>query len=282
MPNPPNPRMILPLVCGLLLAGAAVHGVTLKERFDQTVPLKAGAEVRLSNVNGGVTFEAWDRGEVRIEAEKQVRAGNDETARKVMAQIKIEVTPGPAGLRIDTRVPSHENGLFDGLLGQGVSAGVSYKVHVPRQVSVDVEDSNGAVQLTGTRGNAHLQTSNGGVTVHQVEGTLRLKSTNGGIGVAGSAGTLTAETTNGGIQAELTRLAAGDLRLETSNGGVTLRLPRGARFSVDAETSNGSIASDFQVPGEKQGRHSLKGDVNGGGGKLYIRTSNGGVHLGQI
>jgi DUF4097 and DUF4098 domain-containing protein YvlB len=257
-----TPR-ILPLFCGLLLAGAAVHGVTLKERFDQTVPLRPGSEVRLSNVNGGIAFEAWDRNEVRIEAEKHVRAGSDETARKLMAKIRIEVAPGPSGLRIDTRMPKNENGLFDGLFGDSESAGVSYKVHVPRQVSVNVENTNGGIQLAGTRGNARLETSNGGLSLHEVEGEMTLK------------------TTNGGIQAELTRLAAGDLRLETTNGGVSVRLPRDARFSIDAETSNGGIASDFPVQGGQPGRHSLKGDVNGGGARLVIRTSNGGVHIRQ-
>ena len=31
---------ILPLLCGLLLVGAAAHAATLKDRFDQTVPLR--------------------------------------------------------------------------------------------------------------------------------------------------------------------------------------------------------------------------------------------------
>jgi DUF4097 and DUF4098 domain-containing protein YvlB len=94
-----------------------------------------------------------------------------------------------------------------------------------------------------------------------------------------SAGSLQADTSNGSIHAELTRFTPKDLRLETSNGSVVLRLPRDSRFSVDAETSNGSIQSDFPVPGEKTGRNSLKGHVNGGGTTVYVRTSNGGVQI---
>ncbi|HEY0511775.1 MAG TPA: DUF4097 family beta strand repeat-containing protein [Thermoanaerobaculia bacterium] len=270
---------ILSLLGGLLLGGAAAHGVTLKERFDQTVPLRSG-EVRLANVNGGIVFEAWDRGEVRIEAEKQVRAGNDETAHKLMSQIRIEVTPGRSGLRIDTHIPKSESGLFDGLFGDSVSVGVSYKIHVPRQASIEVVDSNGGIRLTGTRGNAHLHTTNGGLAVEDVQGDMDLETTNGSIGVDRSSGALKAVTTNGGIKAELADLSAGaDLSLETTNGGVSLRLPRDARFSVDAETSNGGVASDFPVQGGQPGRRSLKGDVNGGGSKVVIRTTNGGVHI---
>ncbi|HET9210871.1 MAG TPA: DUF4097 family beta strand repeat-containing protein, partial [Thermoanaerobaculia bacterium] len=94
-----------------------------------------------------------------------------------------------------------------------------------------------------------------------------------------SEGAVKAESSNGGIDAELARLSGKDLSFETSNGGVSLRLPRGARFTVDAETSNGSVRSDFPVAGERPGKHSLQGPVNGGGPKLRVRTSNGGVRI---
>ena len=93
-------------LCALLLVGATAQAATLlKERFEQTVPLRPGSEVRLSNANGAVTLEAWDRPEVRIEAEKQVRAGSDAAARKLMSQIRIEVANTPAGVRIDSVRP---------------------------------------------------------------------------------------------------------------------------------------------------------------------------------
>jgi DUF4097 and DUF4098 domain-containing protein YvlB len=258
---------IFPLLCGLLLVGAAAHAATVKDRFDRTVPLRPGSEVRLTNINGGVTFEAWDRPEVRIEAEKRVKAGSDEAARKLMSQIRIEVANTPSGLRIDTRLPKREEGgmlaqLFNG--GGDVNMDVSYKVHVPRHVALDVESSNGAITVTGTQGNAHLETSNGRITV------------------AGLAGSLQAETSNGAIDAELTDLASGELSLESSNGGIAVRLPRDARLSVDAATSNGSVRSDFPVEGGRTGKSRLKGEINGGGARLFIRTSNGSVAIREI
>jgi hypothetical protein len=276
-----RPR-ILPLFCGLLVLGAAAHGVTLKERFDKTIPLRPGSQVRLTNVNGGVTFEAWDRNEVRVEAEKQVRARDSDLARKVMGQIHIDVAPDSSGLRIDTRMPKRGEtggGFWDGLLGNDVNYGVTYTVHVPRRTAVDVQSSNGGIELGGTQGDAHLRTSNGGLSVRNVEGDLELRTSNGGITVVRSAGALSAKTTNGAIQAELTDFPSGaDLSLESTNGGISIRLPRDARFSLDAATSNGGVDSDFPLPGKKGG-HRLEGDVNGGGPKLLIRTSNGGVHV---
>jgi len=284
MPIPHLTRKSAPLLCGLLLLAAAAQAVTLKDRFDQTVPLKGGSEVRLSNVNGGVTFEAWDRNEVHVEAEKQVRAGSDDQARKLMSQIKIDVTSGPSGVRIDTRMPKREEGglLADLFNGGEVSMGVSYKVHVPRQVALEIVNTNGGLQVTGTQGNAQLKTSNGSLTVREVSGDMTLKTSNGHISVAGSEGTVKAETSNGGIDAELTRYSGHELSFATSNGAVSIRLPRDARFTVDAETSNGGVKGDFPVDGGRPGKHSLKGAVNGGGPTLYVRTSNGGVRIQEI
>ncbi|MFL6195640.1 MAG: DUF4097 family beta strand repeat-containing protein [Thermoanaerobaculia bacterium] len=276
-------RRILPLLGALLLAGSAAGAVTLKERFEKTVPLRAGSAIQLKNVNGSVTVEAWDRNEVRVEAEKQVKAGDRDQARKVMDQIHIDVTPGASGVRIETRMPKRENGFFEGLMGHNVNASVSYRVQVPRQVALDILNSNGGIRAVGTRGQAHLETSNGALTTEDVRGDMRLETSNGAITVARSQGAVTASTTNGAITAELTDLPDGrDLRFETSNGGVSLRLPRDARLSVDASTSNGGVSSDFAVEGGQTGRQSLKGDINGGGAKLFIRTSNGRVALDEI
>jgi DUF4097 and DUF4098 domain-containing protein YvlB len=271
-----------PLLCGLLLLAAAAQAVTLKDRFEQTVPLKPGSAVSLGNTNGGVTFEAWDRNEVHIVAEKQVRAGSDDQARKLMSEIRIAVVPGPSGLRVDTHMPKREGGILSGLFGGDVSLSVSYKVQVPRQVALDVTNSNGGLAVTGTQGNTKLETSNGALTVHGVSGDMTLKTSNGHISVAGSQGTVKAETSNGGIDAELTRYSGHELSFETSNGAVSVRLPRDARFTVDAETSNGGVKSDFPVNGGQPGKHSLKGTVNGGGPTLYIRTSNGGVRIQEV
>ncbi|HYH46749.1 MAG TPA: DUF4097 family beta strand repeat-containing protein, partial [Thermoanaerobaculia bacterium] len=132
--------------------------------------------------------------------------------------------------------------------------------------------------LVGTRGRADLSTTNGGVSVEDVEGNIRLRSTNGGLTVVNATGTLDGVTTNGGINAQLSDVN-GDISLQTTNGGVNLRLPENLRASVDIATSNGGIHSDLAVEGCKKTKRSLTGDINGGGGKLHVRSTNGGVRI---
>lgn len=273
----------LAVFLGVLLLGTAAGAETLTEKLDRTVPLQPGSQVQLSNVNGGVTLEAWDRDEVRIEAEKKVKAGNADTARKYMSQLKIDITQGAGGLKIDTRYPRRESGLFDWMFGKDVNADVTYRLHVPRRAALHVVTVNGGVSAVGTRGKAHLETTNGGLSVKDVQGDMVMETVNGGIDVQRSAGALRAESTNGAIEADLTGLPAdGELHLSTTNGGISIRLPRDARLSIDAGTTNGRVRSDLPIEGGQPGKRSLRGDLNGGGGRLYAQTTNGSIEINGI
>lgn len=282
MPTP-KLRRILPLFVGVLLLAAIAEAVTLKEPFNKTVPLRPGSEIRLANVNGGVTFDAWDRDEVKIEAEKQVKASSDSEARRIMGQVRIDVAQDAKGLRIETKVPRRENGFFDWVFGHEVNVSVNYRIHVPRRAGLDLDNVNGALTVTGTRGKARLETVNGGISINDVQGDLELETVNGSVDVRRAAGALRAVTTNGSIDAELSAFPDdSDLSFETTNGRVSLRLPRDARLSIDAATTNGRVQSDFEVEGGQPRKQSLRGDINGGGGKLYIRTTNGGVQISEL
>jgi DUF4097 and DUF4098 domain-containing protein YvlB len=61
------------------------------------------------------------------------------------------------------------------------------------------------------------------------------------------------------------------------NGSVTLSLPRDAAVRIEAENVNGSIRNE--LPGLHAEKHSLSGDLNGGGGTLSIETVNGGIEI---
>lgn len=275
-------RLSIPVLALALALGATSSPVqakeTVKETFLKTYPLQAGGELRVENTNGGITVEAWDRNEVRVEAVKQVKAESAEKAREAMKALRIEVTPSAGALQILTRYPKKGDGFFDWLSGSSVNMSVTYKIKAPRELAAKLLSTNGGVRLVGTRGRAELSTTNGGASVEDVEGDIRLRSTNGGLTVANAAGTLDGVTTNGGINAHLSEVD-GDISLRTTNGGVTLRLPQSLRASVDIATTNGGIHSDLAVEGGQKTRRSLSGEINGGGGKLYVRSTNGGVRI---
>jgi hypothetical protein len=279
-----QPKILVLAILSLIVLSAAALAETLTEAFSKTVPLAANGSLSLENINGDVTFEAWDRAEVQVSAEKRVKAGSEEEARKILSQVRIDVQAEPSAVRIETRMPKKEDrGFWSLLRGENRSIGVTYNVRVPRGAIVEADNVNGNIRLSGTRGTGRLETVNGRVEVQGTSGALVLESTNGNIKISGAEGAVKAATTNGSIQAELASIPEGrDLGFSSTNGGVTVRLPRDARLSVDAASTNGSIESDFELDGATAKRNRLTGDLNGGGGTLRIRTTNGSVQISEI
>jgi DUF4097 and DUF4098 domain-containing protein YvlB len=162
-----TPVLAVLAVLGSMAWTSAHAAVTVEKPFQQTYPLKSGGTLQVSNTNGGITVEAWDRAEVRVDAVKKIRAASAEKAEEIAKQITIDVRHDAGSVRIETKLPHSGigGGFLDWLTGNDSSASVTYKIKAPRDVVAKLESTNGGLRLAGTRGRAELETVNGGVTV---------------------------------------------------------------------------------------------------------------------
>lgn len=249
----------------ITLAASAVSAATLRETFDKTYDVRPEATVSLSNTNGAITIKTWDQPRVRVRAEKVVERGNEADAKETMAALRIEVDPAGGDLKVRTIYPKeHGTGLTDLLFG-GIlrRVNVTYELTVPRRVGLKVDDTNGAIRVSG------------------VTGRLEIGTTNGRIELTDCAGTLDLETTNGAIDA---KLAALDRRyphsVETTNGRIELTVPPNLAAEIDAETTNGHIECDLPVVQKgSMDRNTLRASANGGGVPVKLRTTNGSIEI---
>ena len=71
-----------------------------------------------------------------------------------------------------------------------------------------------------------------------------------------------------------------DMTFRTTNGSIKVYFPESLRADVEARTTNGSVRTDFpiEVRGEFSKRR-LKGKINGGGGRIVLHTTNGGIKI---
>jgi DUF4097 and DUF4098 domain-containing protein YvlB len=151
---------------------------------------------------------------------------------------------------------------------EGISVGgggvqVEYHVKVPVGAEVKFTTVNGGIEVSGLNGRITAETTNGGVTTRNIGGQLE------------------ATTTNGGLDIDVAKMPEGGVKLECTNGGIKLRLPRDAKATISASISNGGIsAGDLQIEqtGETSRRH-LEGRLNGGGPRVQIEGTNGGISL---
>jgi len=243
------------------LAAAVLNAETLTQTIDRTFDVRPGARFALDNVNGHVNVTSWDQSRVRVHAYKTVSRSDD--AKHALDALKVEMEPRDGGVTVHTIYPSRGSvGFLDFLAGNWSDAKVEYDITVPRSISLDVETTNGAIEVNG------------------VNGTLKVETTNGHIRLERCAGNVDASTTNGRIEAELLTVDRDRTnRLSTTNGKVILTVPPSLAAQVDASTTNGSIDSDLPVSTQSFSKHSLRGAINGGGAPLRLRTTNGSIEI---
>jgi hypothetical protein len=71
------------------------------------------------------------------------------------------------------------------------------------------------------------------------------------------------------------------VKLECTNGGIRLRLPADAKASISARITNGGIETSgltLDATGA-QSRRRLDGRLNGGGPRIDLEGTNGGIRI---
>jgi DUF4097 and DUF4098 domain-containing protein YvlB len=144
----------------------------------------------------------------------------------------------------------------------------------------ELQTAGGSITARDVRGSVEAETSGGSITVENAEGDVEAETSGGSITLTGIQGTANAETSGGSITAELTRGPDGPMTLETSAGSITLRLTEGTSIDIDAKASGGRVRTDLDI--EREGAESktkLKGELNGGGPLVTLRTSAGSIKI---
>ncbi len=276
-------RELRNLFLGAALFSAATlpaQAVTVHKVVSGVYPLAANGTLDLSNVNGSISIETWDRAKVEIRADKIVKSPNEDEANRGLDRLKVIVDAKPDRVKVEARFPKSSDGLFSWLSGRNSNAKVEFRVRIPREADLRIENVNGGISLEGGKGDLRLSTVNGPVSANGTSGTLNLESINGSIEVRSARGSIEASTVNGRIEADLADLAA-RTSLESTNGGITLRLPATVRANLTASTTNGRVSCDLPVDGTKK-RTRIEGTLNGGGPEIEIDTTNGGIEIAEL
>ena len=204
--------------------------------------------------------------------------------------------PARATVNLSTSGGSLDVSRLAGQVGLRTSGG---SLHVESiEGNVDGKTSGGSIRMRDVRGDITTSTSGGSINIVDVKGNLRAMTSGGGIDVENVSGESYASTSGGGVEIReaggrveahssggpvTVWFAAGNNRggdLSTSGGGVRTEIDPSVALTIDASSSGGGVSTD--VPVTVQGRidkHSLRGDLNGGGAVLRLRSSGGGVRI---
>jgi hypothetical protein len=228
-----------------------------QDQWTRSYTLAEGGRIEIINTNGRIVAEAGDGTAVEVTAERTARATTEEGARELLNRIEMREEVGGDSVRLETRGPSSR--------GMG-GYQVQYTVRVPLGVHVDLRTVNGGVRVTGLQGEVRAASTNGGVVGRDLRAQV-----------------VVGRVTNGGVEVELLEPLGADGRVElgSTNGGVRLTLPAESRATVSARAVNGGVTVDslaLTVSGE-QTRRRIEGTLNGGGARVELSTTNGGVRV---
>lgn len=159
---------------------------------------------------------------------------------------------------------------------------VHIQVSVPRATALDISSANGALLVSGVKGEARLGTADGAVHVDNFDGNLHARTSDGAVVVGGRFDLLDLNTGDGHIAADVWKGSHmnGNWNLRTADGSITLKLPDDLPAFLDAWTSEGHI--DLQLPVETSGKAEksrVRGKLHGGGPTLQVHTSDGSITL---
>jgi Toastrack DUF4097 len=226
-----------------------------QDEWSRSYDIKPGTRIQIVNINGKIVVEPGGDGKFAVRAQRLVKARTDETAREMLGKLEILETNEDGRVRLETKPGERPR------MGQSIE--VRYFLTVPVGSDLDLKTVNGGVEVTG------------------VKGALTATTTNGGVKGFGLSGPVEASTTNGGVELDFASVSA-DVKLETVNGGVRVMLPESAKADILARCVNGGIGVDNlkldTVNGERS-RRKLEGTMNGGGPKIRIDTTNGGIRI---
>jgi uncharacterized protein involved in tellurium resistance len=228
------------------------------ERFEQVYPFLPNGRVSVSNVNGSITVEAWDRNEIKLEYVKTA------DTKDRLADVTVNIDARPERFLAEAKYDDVRN---KETRNKWSRLNVDFKLMVPRGAILDqIGTVNGSVSASNFTNRTKLGSVNGSVTGTNLRGSAQL------------------ETVNGEVLADFDALdAAGRVTLSTVNGSVKLVMPSDANATVRADSLNGNIVNDFNMPvrkGKYVGR-DLHARLGNGGTMIKLQSVNGALSVGR-
>ena len=232
-----------------------------EDTWSRTYKVADKGRFELINVNGRITAEPADGAELVVEGKRSVKARSDEGAKELLSKLEIREEVSDATVRVESRPPR---------LSGFSSHQIEWTIKVPKGVIVDLRTTNGGVRLNNLSNEIHAKTTNGGVKGLNIIATvIEASAVNGGVEIT--------------LGAPLDTTAS--IEMETVNGGVELYLPSDSKATIAARCVNGGVqVENLEISREEQQsdfdkRRRLNGTMNGGGAKVNLSTTNGGVRI---
>jgi DUF4097 and DUF4098 domain-containing protein YvlB len=295
--------------CALLLTTALASQVNAAEEYVKSYAVTGQATVRIRADDSSVRVVTSDANQVEFRVTSEGFAA-------INIGGKLHVDSQQSGNQVELTVR----------LSPGVKLGfsnrrLSTEVRMPKNADLQLETSDGQVEVSDLNGSIVVHTSDGGIKASQLSGTIDIRSNDGAIAADMLKGTVKLHSGDGRIDAthldgkcdvstsdgsihvagrfDSLDIKSGDgavtaradpgskisstWSIATKDGGVDVAIPRDLQANLDASTRDGHISLSLPVSVQGDvGKTKVRGTINGGGPTLFIRTGDGTIHLNGV
>lgn len=260
-----NPAIAVPATPPKLTRTTTRHEVR-RLAYGSTITL-LGAPI------GSITIEAWQRPEVDITADIELRADTEEDLTKLAVVNSFYIDDQPDHISILT------TGMHDKIFMRrtakdfpknllGLPWKIDYHLRVPALTDLDITGGRGAFKLTGVEGNVSFQAQESEASMTMAGGVLRVTL------LSGSAKLIVPTRSWRG----------GGAILQLATGNLSLELPAGFSADIDADILRiGQIENNYAelIPRERTTPtpRSLKSRAGAGGITFALTVGDGNIKI---
>lgn len=265
-------RRTMLVLAGILLLAGCIYVYRYEEPSERSWPAAGITAVNATTQNGAIKVSAGTDSLAMARITRRCWANDKEDGEEAIRNIVVTDSLANGTLSLRAEMPRASSRNY----------GADLELTVPGLAGVNLNTSNGRVEVNGLTGGGRVATSNGELVLGNARGEFHLTTSNGRIKVANHQGSLEARTSNGEVNCDLSAVSQdGAVRLKTSNGRVLVYLPSDIGCRFDAGTSNGSITvSGFgEVTYTVHENNHKVGRIGNGGVEVMIETSNGAVEI---
>lgn len=262
----------------------------------------SGGSIEIGVVTGGDVQADTSGGSIEVrgatgDVEVDTSGGNI-TIGDVVGQVIADTSGGririgdvQGDIEADTSGGNIEVGESTGRVHLDTSGGSIRAAWAMGEISANT--SGGNIYLAGSDTLVKADTSGGNIEIDAANGPVEADTSGGNITINNATAAVHADTSGGRIEVEITATAGrvdGSIDLDTAGGDITLRIPSNFQASVRANLdvsrrSRGDyrIYTDFPLTiQEDDGDIIARGDINGGGDRITLRTNNSDIYIESV
>lgn len=243
-----------------------------QEDWHKSYPVTGIPDFRFNTGDANITITSWDRKLIDVHVT---------TYNWRFGERGLSLREHQTGDLVEIDIPTSDHGMHFSV-GWERSRRVNVEVKMPREGRLNIFTRDGRVEARDLKGEFDIRTGDGRQVLTDLDGALAAQSGDGRIEVSGRFDRLDLHSGDGRIEARVDpgSKVTDSWRLRAGDGSIRLRLPKDLSADLELHTGDGHIDFDFPITisGRRRG-NDIRGQMNGGGQLLTIRTGDGSIRV---